>query len=159
MFKKYVKISLPMILSCNFMLLPSLVNVFYAGRFNDPAKLAAIGLGNATMNIMCLSFIIGLNGVLETLVSQAFGARNLFLCGVYLNRARFIVTATYLPLATIILLFAKTFLIKLGLDPMTIHYVFKYIRPSLVGYYFIALFDIQKRWLNCMQVTTVPMVA
>ena len=51
------------------MLLVSMYNMIYAGRFNNAAMLAGVGLGNTTLNILCLSIEFGMTGALETLVS------------------------------------------------------------------------------------------
>ena len=50
------------------------------------------------MNLMGMSLILGCNSALDTLVSQAAGAGNLKLCGVYLNRARFIMSVMFIPI-------------------------------------------------------------
>lgn len=64
--------------------------------------------------MLILSVMIGLNAAQETLTSQAFGAGNLQLCGLYLNRGRFILTAFFIPLATIVMLFAENILNAIG---------------------------------------------
>ena len=99
-----------------------------------------------------------MNGALETLVSQAFGFGNISLCGVYLNRARLISTLAFIPIM-IILLYSEPILLKLGQDPESSHYAHKYIVATIPGLYFFALFDMQKRFLNCMQLTQVAMIA
>jgi len=38
---------------------------------------------------------------MDTLISQAAGAGNLELCGVYLNRGRYVMTIFFIPLCTI----------------------------------------------------------
>ena len=63
---------------------------------------------------MVLSMMVGLNAAQETLTSQAFGAGNLQLCGIYLNRGRFILIAFYVPLAVIVMTFAEEILNALG---------------------------------------------
>ena len=113
MLRKFLSLSIPTIFQCNCMLLTGMFNTIYAGRFDDAEKLAGIGLGNTTLNILCLSIVMGMNGALETLVSQAFGYGNIALSGVYLNRARVIGTLTFIPCA-ILLMFAESLLLKLG---------------------------------------------
>ena len=71
----------------------------FAGRLDDSAKLAAVGLGTTLINVVCFDPLLGLNGALETLVAQAFGAKQLRLCGQYLNRGRLINTIVFIPLA------------------------------------------------------------
>ena len=61
---------------------------------------------------------MGMNGALETLVSQAFGYGNITLCGVYLNRARVVGTLIFIP-CVVLLIFAESILLKLGQDPLT----------------------------------------
>ena len=75
------------------------VNTIFAGRLDDSAKLAGVGLGYTILNVICIIPLLGMNGTIETLVSQAFGAKNLELCGVYLNRGRVINTLIFIPLA------------------------------------------------------------
>jgi multidrug resistance protein, MATE family len=40
-----------------------------------------------------------MNGAIETLVSQSFGAEDLSMCGVYLNRSRYVTVLFFIPLA------------------------------------------------------------
>ena len=56
----------------------------------NPAIMAGIGLGNMTLNLFAVAFIESTNSVIETLGSQAYGAGKKELCGVYLNRGRFL---------------------------------------------------------------------
>ena len=91
------------------------VNIVYAGKLNDAHKLAGLGLGSCMLLCLTSYIIEGMNGALETLVAQAYGAGQLHLCGVYLNRARVINTVIFVPLL-IILLFTKPILEALGQD-------------------------------------------
>ena len=85
------------------------------------AMIAGAGLGNATQNLLCLSIIYGLNQTVETLVSTAWGADEKELCGVYLNRGRFIMTLSFIPII-IILLNTKDLLISLGQSELAAEY-------------------------------------
>ena len=51
---------------------------------NDPKQLAAIGLGNFFVTLLGYAVFYGLNGALETFVSQAKGANDMRSCGIYL---------------------------------------------------------------------------
>ena len=104
-------------ISCFFMQLIYTINTMYAGKLGDPAKIAGLGLGTSLLECLTLYIIMGMNGTQETLVSQAFGAGQMQICGVYLNRGRAINTAVYIPLA-ILLCFSKPILEALGQDPM-----------------------------------------
>lgn len=72
-------------------------------------------------NVIGISVLCGCNDALGTLASQAFGANNLQMCGVYLNRGKVILFVVYLPLS-ILLLFSKEGLIALGQDPVVAEY-------------------------------------
>ena len=53
------------------------INVLFAGHLQDPAKVAGVGLGNAFINLLAQTLILGMNSALPTCVSQAFGAKNM----------------------------------------------------------------------------------
>jgi Na+-driven multidrug efflux pump len=53
------------------------INYFFVGNLDDTSALAAVGLGNMTINVVAFSTILGMNTALETRVAQAFGAGNL----------------------------------------------------------------------------------
>ena len=106
----------PMTFSNVFMQLVLLANVVLAGRiFDDPVKLAGIGLATTLLNVLLFWPLVGMNGAVETLVAQAYGAGDLRICGVYLNRGRMIDTVITIPL--IFLVYSSKFLVtELGTD-------------------------------------------
>jgi Na+-driven multidrug efflux pump len=74
---RIIKVAVPTILGQVFSLLVVAANTGFIGHLGDEAKLAGVGLGTLYVNIFCQSIILGLNGALQTLVSQAYGAENL----------------------------------------------------------------------------------
>lgn len=64
---------------------------------NSKELISAIGLANMSMKILGHSALTGLNSALDTFASQAAGAKNHILCGVFLNRARFILITAFMP--------------------------------------------------------------
>lgn len=83
------------------------------GHESDPDLIAGVGLGAMLLNVCCFAISQGLNGTLETYVSQAYGAKRYKQCGVYLNRARAILLVVLFPVA-IIFIFADYILIAAG---------------------------------------------
>lgn len=134
------------------------INTIYAGKIGDAAVLAGLGLGTALLESMTLFVIIGMNGACETLTAQAFGANQLRLCGVYLNRARIINTLMFIPLA-LILCFTKQILRGLGQEEAVIAHAHEYVLLCLPGAYMLSMFDLTKRFLNCLKFSWVPMIA
>ena len=66
------------------MMIQDMVNLVFVGRLENAEKIAAVGLGNAVQKMIGISIIVGMNGALNSLVSQAGGAGNLDLCIGYL---------------------------------------------------------------------------
>ena len=89
------------------------INTAYAGKMGDASKLAGLGLGTAFIWSVSFYVIMGMNGAMETLVSHAFGAKKLHLCGQYLNRAWVINTVILVP-AFVFLGFSKPLLRAFG---------------------------------------------
>lgn len=83
------------------------------GHMDDPDLLAGVGLGAMLLNVCCFAVTQGLNGTLETYVSQSYGAGDFKMCGIYLNRARTMLVVILIPVA-LAFLWADVILIKLG---------------------------------------------
>ena len=64
----------------------------------------------------------------------------------------------FIPLF-IILLFTKPILEALGQDEKVTWYAAQYVFVNLPGVYCLGMFDLTKRFLNCMKTTWVPMIA
>ena len=62
-----------------------MVNLMYLGHLDNDALIGGVSMGQACMNLMGMTIILGLNSALDTLVSQSAGAGKIELCGVYLN--------------------------------------------------------------------------
>ena len=115
--KTFLRIAIPSIVT-NLLGFASIVTqTVFAGTLKDPINLAVVGLAGTFCAIMVLSLMLGLNSAQETLTSQAFGAGNLRLCGVYLNRGHFILIAFFIPLAIIPACFAESIFLLIGQDP------------------------------------------
>lgn len=93
-------------------LMVQLTNTFFIGHLNDPVLLAGVGMGNMLINVLCFAVAQGLNGALETLVSQAFGASKYVACGIYLNRGKFLCSMIMIPIV-IIYIFSEDILVAM----------------------------------------------
>ncbi len=51
-----------------------------------------------TLQLVAFGVTVGINNALSTLVSQAYGSKQYELCGLYLNRCRFILTILFILL-------------------------------------------------------------
>jgi Na+-driven multidrug efflux pump len=110
---KYIRLGVPSVLCTIVIFLQESMNLSFAGHMNKPSIMAGIGLGNMTLNLFAITFVDAMNQVIEVLVSQAYGNSNKELCGVYLNRGRFMQILLYLPITYVVLNISQ-FYIKLG---------------------------------------------
>lgn len=137
--------------------LQQIINLIFVGHMNDAKLLAGVGMGNLIVSVFGISLFIGLNGALETLVSQAYGNRNLQLCGIYLNRGRFMLLLLNIPIVYI-LCNAEAILLLLKQDVKVAAnaqiYIYSYI-PALV---LNGLNDSQRRFLNMIELTRIPLI-
>ena len=144
-----LKIGLPAIVSLSSTLFVEVINTAFVGHLGSEAMMAGVGIANMFLNVIGLSVMFGVNGTLNTVVSQAFGQENYKLCGVYLNRARIIVTLLQVPLLAI-LFNARPLFDVLGFSDEAAFYSEQYIQIVAPGLYINALNDANKRMLNCM---------
>ena len=56
-------------------------------QLDDETETAAIGLASTTLLVLFFYPVSGNLGALDTLVTTAYGSKQYYLCGVYLNRA------------------------------------------------------------------------
>lgn len=154
----FLRIALPSILT-NLMSTVSVVtNGVFAGRMDDPVKLAVVGLSGVICNIMISSVLTGLNCAQETLTSQAFGAKNLYLCGVYLNRGFFILLAFFIPFALLPCMIGDRILLAIGQDALVSAQTLTQVRALMPSVIFYGIYDLYKRWMACMRITLMPML-
>ena len=92
------KITVPAIITCVLLRAQDTVNLIFLGHLKDKDLIAGQGLGYSYLNVMGNIMVMGLLMAMDTLISQAKGVANIEMCGVYLNRARFVVTLIYIPM-------------------------------------------------------------
>lgn len=114
MLLQFIKLALPSILTNVLAFVSNIVIIVFAGQLDDPIYVAAIGLSLSFNVVMISSLMIGLNAAQETLTSQAFGAKNLQLCGLYLNRGMLILICFYVPISLVPYIFGEKIFIAIG---------------------------------------------
>ena len=144
-----LKIALPAIVTMISALFVEVINTAFVGHLGDESMVAGVGMGNMYMNILAMSIAQGLSSTLNTLVSQSYGQKNYHLCGVYLNRARIIVTVLYVP-TMIVMLNAERVFLLMGFEAMSSHYSQLYITRMIPGAYAMNMYDADRRFLQNM---------
>jgi Na+-driven multidrug efflux pump len=67
--------AIPSTLGSYLSFLQETTNLVFIGHLNNPFLISAVGMGNIIINCCGLSLIWGLNSALESLASQAYGAK------------------------------------------------------------------------------------
>jgi MATE family multidrug resistance protein len=125
-------LAIPNVASSLAMYSTVVITTLCISREDDPSLLAAFGLASLIGNVLGLSIGVGLNSVLETLVSQAYGANNMNLAAVHLNRARLVVTIAVIP-CCFALFFTDSLLLWLEQDPKVSLLAAQYTRSFMFG--------------------------
>ena len=112
--KTFLKIAVPSITTNLLNFANTMTRMAFAGTLNDPINLGVVGLSSTFVTLVVHSFMLGLNSAQETLTTQAYGAGNLRLCGVYLNRGHFILIAFFVPLTIAPCFFAEDIFLLIG---------------------------------------------
>ena len=88
-----------------------------------------------------VSVFSGFNGALDTLVSQAIGAKEIEQCAINLQKARVINTLLFIPVFIGFYL-SGWFMEKLGQDPEVTANAYTYIMCYAPGIYLMSLYDL-----------------
>ena len=92
-----------------------------------------------------------MNGAIDTLVSQAFGNKQYYLCGWFLNRGRIVQLIFFIP-EVVICLFTKEVLVAFGQDELTANAAQSYVTYLLPGMFAMTQFETVRRYLQGMKI-------
>jgi len=73
-------------------------------------------MGNMFINVVSLSFIMGFNQAISILAAQAYGRKDYYMCGVYLNRGRLFSAFVFL-ISVVFFFFSEDILLSIEMDP------------------------------------------
>jgi len=155
---KYINLAIPCVAQNVMRTFIAVANLYFIGHLGNTSMTAGFGLAVSCTGILGWSILAAVNCAQETLTSQAFGAGQLRLCGVYLNRGRIVLIAVTIPLA-IIFWFSESIFLMLKQDPEVARYAGKYVHVQMISLFFIGQFDLTKRFLMQVQVAWVPFFA
>jgi len=105
-----------------------------AARQEQVAMLAGYGLAQAVQNVLHIGPAIGLSNVLDTLISQANGARQMQKCVFFLGQGRTILTLHWLIICPIAW-FSESWLVSIGIDPLSAHFAAVFNRINIIGWF------------------------
>lgn len=118
--------------------------VSHSSRKDREDILGGVGIGNIIYNMVAVSMCFGLASALDTLCTQAYGAKMYYLMGCYLNRARIILTLVYIPVF-FILFFIESLLLLINQKKEIAYHAGMYCRGLLPGVWFFYQTDAIRR--------------
>ena len=152
-----LRLAIPNVGSNLAMYSTSVITTLCISQLDRPDLLAAFGLGTLIANVFGLSIGVGLTSVLETLVAQSYGAGNLHLTAIHLNRARLVVSVAFIP-SCISLWYTDALLLAMGQDDQIAELATEFSRWNLVGLLPFFLFCCSTSFLRSCQRAQPPLV-
>ncbi|CCF60122.1 hypothetical protein KAFR_0J00540 [Kazachstania africana CBS 2517] len=126
----------------------SLASIFSVSHLGTK-ELGAVTLGSMTANIMGLAAIQGLCTCLDTLCSQAYGAKNYRLVGILVQRCAVITILAFLPVMYIWWSWSEFLLSAMIPEKELCYLASRYLRITALGVPGFILFECGKRFLQC----------
>ena len=125
----------------------SITLFFISHKYKDAEMLNAIGISILYINISTLIIIYGIIGALDTLASNAYGARNYKLMGIYFDRCRVIGSFTWFIICIFHFLFARKIIHFLKVDEKVINLFMEYISIAVFNCLINIVFEINSKHL------------
>lgn len=129
-----------------------LITIINVGRRMSAAHLAGVSLGHMTFNITGSSVMIGLLSAMDTLCSQAFGAKNYREIGILLFRALIVCAFFEIFIAMLWLFGVSPILLALGQEEDVVANATVYCRCMTFGLPALVCFEALKRFLQSQNV-------
>jgi len=147
-FRKLTDLSLPMIVNAVILEAQYTSTMIFVGRLGEAKYLGAATVGNMLCNITGYSLAFGLCSALDTLVSQAFGAKEYGLVGLHAQRAAVILTIFAIPVG---LIWWETdwFVYNvMGIDKEISYFAGQWARWILLGLWPTLMFQVLRKLLQ-----------
>ncbi|CAO2186494.1 unnamed protein product [Urochloa humidicola] len=131
----------------------SITQMFIGHLGNLPLAAASIGL--SVFSTFALGFLLGMGSALETLCGQAFGAGQVSMLGVYLQRSWIILLSTSVLMSPFFV-FAEPLLLLLGQDPDVARESGRFTLYILPSVFAMAVNFAASKFLQAQSLVTVP---
>ena len=132
-------------------LVPSLTSIYFIGQLGDPRLISAIGLATMWVNCSGSAIFYGIAVGLETLASQAFGAKSYELMSLYYQRAMLIIMVIFIPVS-FGLFYSAPILEITGANSDIAGIAQSYMRILLFSVMFGGIFDATKCYLHAQNI-------
>ena len=144
--RDFGKIVFPQILFFCCLFLQGSVNIFFVSiKYKDADMLNAVGISNLYVNITTGIILSGIMGALDTLASNAYGAKNYKLLGIYFDRCRYIAGTFWICVSIFHYFFARNVLHVLKVEERVVELVLEYVSLYVFSYLFSINFQINTK--------------
>ncbi|KAK1607144.1 hypothetical protein QYE76_030817 [Lolium multiflorum] len=135
--KRLWGIGMPIAIATLSLYAVSSVTTIFVGHLGN-LPLAAASIGLSVYSTFALGFLLGMGSALETLCGQAFGAGQVAMLGVYLQRSWIVLTAAALLMVPFFV-FAEPLLLAIGQDAAVAHEAARFALYILPGAFSFAI--------------------
>lgn len=132
--------------------------MFLSNTVGDADVIAAIGLGNTTLNMMGYAFMWGFTNALDTFISRSAGAKKHELSGVYFNRGMFYLALILIPV-TVAIFYVENVLLAIGQQASVAAYAQEYLLAQLPGVYLNVLNNALGKLINNYGRTEITLIS
>lgn len=143
------------IFSLMLQVLPEIYNTAVLSHYGNASVVAGAGLGVMFINMFVYGIFEGLNGAIDTLVSQSYGSKDYYTCNLVFNRAKMINSIIFVPVAAL-LIFSSNFLDFLRQPPEVSKNAELYLAYQIPGLFFVVHFDTLRRFLQAQEIFDLP---
>ncbi|KAG7396301.1 hypothetical protein PHYBOEH_002526 [Phytophthora boehmeriae] len=149
-----LKLVYPVVLATALEFTPGFTSIILAGHLksaNVQQFVDAATLSSMFMNVTAYSVGFGLTSALDTLCSQAFGARRLDKIGIYFQSGLIVVSVSF----SAVFLFnwySERFLLAMGQDPEVAQLAQKFSRWVLLGVPFVFMYELIRKALQAQNI-------
>eukprot|EP01089_Gocevia_fonbrunei_P021924 TRINITY_DN8677_c0_g1_i1.p1 TRINITY_DN8677_c0_g1~~TRINITY_DN8677_c0_g1_i1.p1 ORF type:complete len:484 (-),score=66.08 TRINITY_DN8677_c0_g1_i1:38-1489(-) len=148
--KEIARLSFPLAISNWFVQLLVMINISFIGHLGS-TQLAGIALGTMYCNMFGFTLIWGMLSAVDTLATQAYGAKNLTRVGLIFQRSLLISF-----LLTIIVAgfwyFSDVILTWAGQEEQVVHYASQYLRRLIFLLPFFSVWESLRRYLQVLSI-------
>eukprot|EP00644_Phytophthora_capsici_P018789 jgi/Phyca11/557556/estExt2_Genewise1Plus.C_PHYCAscaffold_1320023 len=152
--KTLLKLVYPVVVTSALEFLPGFTCIILAGHIESPRTqqyVDAATLSTMFMNISAYSIGFGLTSALDTLCSQAYGAKRLGKIGIYFQAGLQIIGACLGPIF-LLNWYSESFLLYMGQDPEVSRLAQSFSRWMLPGVPFVFLYELVRKVLQAQNI-------
>ncbi|KAG7396302.1 hypothetical protein PHYBOEH_002527 [Phytophthora boehmeriae] len=144
----------PVVITMVLEFLPGFTGIMLAGHIKSPFTqqyVDAATLSTMLMNITASSVGLGLASALDTLCSQAYGAKRLGNIGVYFQAGLLVLSASFGPIV-VLNWYSEYFMLYLGQDPEVARLAQSFSRWLVLGIPFVVVYELMRKVLQAQNI-------